>query len=389
MSERKRMKKILPLLSFGLALVWGCTTVPVASSARDLRVAVYVGPGACGTGTLRHVQIGAFAHGVEEVLVDDALINRDVLRTVDVLVMPGGSSPAMAKALGKDGIDRIRAFVAGGGGYIGTCAGAVLGSMSIPGYRDGMIELAPYATAPNIARPHAEIFVGWTPAASEALGFTGRQRVSYSWGPVFTPAKALAGASFRTLATYDSEVPYKDFPPMLGKVAIVGGTYGKGRVFLSAVHPEVDLDNHNILRAALRLVSGLDTSWDLPARAGRLSVGIGADESLGVETVETLRKLMCDASLDLSFEGIPALEGGGYDKLDVLVVPASRNSPETPSVGLGKNTDRTRAFLARGGRIVAWGPFAKDYAALGAGVTVVANGAEALDALRRLDRAKR
>ena len=40
------MKKILSLLSFGLALVWGCATAPVASSARDLRVAVYVGPGA-------------------------------------------------------------------------------------------------------------------------------------------------------------------------------------------------------------------------------------------------------------------------------------------------------------------------------------------------------
>ena len=111
------MKRLLFfLLSLGCALV--CCARP------DLRVAVYVGPGACGYGTLRLVQIGAFARGVEEVLVDDALINRDILKTVDVLVVPGGSSPTMVEALGKGGVDKIRAFVAAAGGYIGTCAKA-------------------------------------------------------------------------------------------------------------------------------------------------------------------------------------------------------------------------------------------------------------------------
>lgn len=376
------MKKLLFLLSLGCALV--------CCARSDLRVAVYVGPGACGYGTLRLVQIGAFARGVEEVLVDDALINRDILKTVDVLVVPGGSSPTMVEALGKGGVDKIRAFVAAGGGYIGTCAGAILGSVSVPGYREGMAELAPYATETAIARQPADVLVRWTPAAAEVLGadFAGRQRISYSWGPIFTPTNGIEGASFRTLATYDSEYLDKERPAMFGKVAVVGGTYYKGRVLLSAVHPEIDLDDHNLLRAALRFVSGRDTSWDIPSRArrGQLTVGIGADESLGVETEETLCKLMRDEDFDVSFEGVTTLARGAYEWLDVLVIPASHNSPKTPSVGLGKNTGRTKAFLARGGRIVAWGPFAADYAALGAGVTVVSNGTEAIDALRRIDR---
>ena len=43
-----------------------------------------------------------------------------------VLVMPGGSSGQQARALGAAGRATIKRFVAGGGGYLGICAGAYL-----------------------------------------------------------------------------------------------------------------------------------------------------------------------------------------------------------------------------------------------------------------------
>ena len=45
-----------------------------------------------------------------------------------VLVVPGGFAPNFAEALGELGSKRIREFVTGGGGFIGICAGAFLGS---------------------------------------------------------------------------------------------------------------------------------------------------------------------------------------------------------------------------------------------------------------------
>lgn len=44
----------------------------------------------------------------------------------DVVVMPGGSSAQQAQQLGAAGRRVIREFVAGGGGYLGCCAGAFL-----------------------------------------------------------------------------------------------------------------------------------------------------------------------------------------------------------------------------------------------------------------------
>lgn len=356
---------------------------------RIIRVAVYVGAGANGSGVYRHVEMNAFARPVEETLVDAEMIRAGVLEDADVLVIPGGSSPRMAKALGAEGREKIRAFVAAGGGYLGTCAGAVLGSTSVPGYRDGMLDLVPYATRSGIARPAADLMIRYTDAAKEILGVGdgARQRVRYSWGPVFSPADPIEGAFCETLATYDAEYADRERPLLTGKAAIVAGTFGKGRVFLSTLHPECDLDDHNILKNAFRFVSGDEIDWELPYRRvrGTLSVGVVCDESMGVETWEILRQLILMKNYNLFPLTIGDVGEGAYDWLDALIVPFSDNVNETPSVGLGVNTERTKAFLARGGKVIGWGPFAADYAALGAGVTVVPNGAEAVKALRTID----
>ena len=48
------------------------------------------------------------------------------LEAMNVLLMSGGDTFAMAEGLGKEGSDKLRSFIEGGGLYIGTCAGAYL-----------------------------------------------------------------------------------------------------------------------------------------------------------------------------------------------------------------------------------------------------------------------
>lgn len=58
--------------------------------------------------------------------IDEFDVQSGVLDTVDVFAVSGGDTFAIAEGLGKEGAERIAAFVAKGGVYIGSCAGAYL-----------------------------------------------------------------------------------------------------------------------------------------------------------------------------------------------------------------------------------------------------------------------
>jgi hypothetical protein len=58
--------------------------------------------------------------------VDERDILSNALEPLDVLLMSGGDTFAIAEGLGPRGSDRLRSFIEGGGLYIGTCAGAYL-----------------------------------------------------------------------------------------------------------------------------------------------------------------------------------------------------------------------------------------------------------------------
>ncbi|MEW6377054.1 MAG: BPL-N domain-containing protein [Thermodesulfobacteriota bacterium] len=58
--------------------------------------------------------------------VDEEDILSNGLDLLDVLLMSGGDTFAIAEGLGTEGSDKLRSFIEGGGLYIGTCAGAYL-----------------------------------------------------------------------------------------------------------------------------------------------------------------------------------------------------------------------------------------------------------------------
>ena len=117
------------LTALSIGLVGATATNEAAKVEKPLRVAVFVDDGARNIGAFRWIEITTMAENVIATPVDGAAVRAGVLDAADVLVMPGGRSGIEASSLGKEGRERVKSFVRGGGGYIGSCAGFYLVSL--------------------------------------------------------------------------------------------------------------------------------------------------------------------------------------------------------------------------------------------------------------------
>lgn len=95
--------------------------------------------------------------------VTGAEVTAGALRGADVLYVPGGSVAAQQRVLGVEGYAAVVAFVRGGGGFVGICAGALLAGWGV----DGLSGILGATTD----------WTGWTEAriATVALTEVGRQ----------------------------------------------------------------------------------------------------------------------------------------------------------------------------------------------------------------------
>ena len=94
--------------------------------AAPLRVALYVDDGCRGTGLLRWAEIFRDSPDAEMKLVSGQDIRDGALDDRELLVMPGGWGGPQYAAMGDKGADKLRAFVANGGAYFGTCCGIAI-----------------------------------------------------------------------------------------------------------------------------------------------------------------------------------------------------------------------------------------------------------------------
>ncbi|MCQ2393454.1 MAG: BPL-N domain-containing protein [Kiritimatiellae bacterium] len=348
-----------------------------------VRVAVFTDKGARSMGAFRHLQIATFAKNVHGFPVDGKMVAEGALNKADVLIMPGGSSGAEAKAMGPEGVKKLEAFIRNGGGYIGTCAGCFLVSQNDKSHST-MMGLIPYKN--SVSGGGADMLIRFTKDAETMMGIKPHtHRVDYHNGPVMVPAKPVEGADFKVIATYYSDVNANEKPreTMAGKAAIVAGSYGKGRIVAIGPHPEKDVGDHSILKGALRYVThGRAGEWTLPHRKpGQLAVGVVADNAFSAQTARFAQKLMRLGEFELQPLCASLIEEESARTVDVMLVPPCAEK-STSKGGLGSNRNVTRGFLKRGGRVIVWGEMAPHYAKLGDGVTVVQNEEEALAALR-------
>ncbi|MBQ9371183.1 MAG: hypothetical protein IJU03_03235, partial [Thermoguttaceae bacterium] len=183
----------------------------------------------------------------------------------DLVIAPGGRASEQARALGVEGVNAIRRFVEGGGGYFGVCAGAYLAStnehdqlrlinllarhettyvpekglMSIISDRRGRVDLALSQKGAELCENNRE---------------TELKNVFYFTGPIFQPGFQADMSQPIILATFATETSKYDFQrgSMIGAPAIAIAPFGEGTVVVTSLHLEEDARNYSYLRALIR-----------------------------------------------------------------------------------------------------------------------------------------
>jgi glutamine amidotransferase-like uncharacterized protein len=170
------------------------------------------------------------------------IINSKTLSSYDVLIMPGGDASTY---INSEAIDSgaIKQFVSGGKGYIGICAGAYVASNRVDGYYSGW----GIASDVNTKNQNYEglLPISLTSYGTTVLNESSLQKLRLENGPaMYTKNSQII------MATYaDDETGHQNY------AAILGETYGNGRILLSGVHPEFDPQNPLILANMIRWAS--------------------------------------------------------------------------------------------------------------------------------------
>jgi len=229
------------------------------------------------------------AAGLPFDLIRSEDIRRGDLGRYRMLFVPGGWASNKSEALGERGMEEIRRFVAGGGGYLGICGGAGLAIQ-------GGLDLLPIRRKPTAARVPS--FSGRIRLACEGhrIWQDIRTPVFHAWWP---SQFRILDPSVRVLARYggpEADAMSSDIPvaegeaggwPALerrygilldpaclrGEPAVAEGPFGGGRVVLSLLHFDTPAD-----------VSGaivLKNLWGYLASAGSVGPHAGTPDGEG------------------------------------------------------------------------------------------------------------
>ncbi|MCX5685532.1 MAG: BPL-N domain-containing protein [Planctomycetota bacterium] len=251
---RQHRRMVYKLLG-DLQMAVGGPDVLIGDGEGRIRAAVYDGDGA-------HPRSGIEAKltAQDDVVVrwiGAAEIDANVLGQFDVLIMPGGGGHAEANGLGKEGVESIRRFVGGGGGYIGICAGAYLATTGYA-WSLGIIN----ARMVDYNRGKDTVKIQLSDEGRRLLGDrSGPLDVLYANGPVVGPAEKKDLPPLEVLATFLSAPSKCDHTPkaeMVGTPAIVAAPYQKGRVVIISPHPEATPGLEGFVRNAVRWVAKRD-----------------------------------------------------------------------------------------------------------------------------------
>lgn len=188
-------------------------------------------------------------------------IRGGILDEHDVVVFMGGSGTVQGRNLGDDGKQRVKEFVAGGGGYIGVCAGAYLALQGEDEFHKLRMVAGRNLTGDFWQRGIAGLEVE-TPGRP-------RFKLFYANGPIFTPAPVPELRPYVGLADFVGEIynRNKGTGPgeMPGTPAITASAFGAGRVLLFSPNPVLGgrgVAQPDLMLAGLRWAA---TRGDVPA----------------------------------------------------------------------------------------------------------------------------
>lgn len=355
------MKSILKMAAVTIVLTTilsGCATVPRAKNAETvppLKVSVYLGDGARGIGAVEWCRLVNECPQMRMKLVDGKDIAAGALDGEDVVVMPGGNSKDEFTSLTEEGVKKFKEFILNGGGFVGTCAGCSI----LLNEEDRRLKIIPYERVGYTKLLNANFKI--TKAGAEALGIAEEpRRIRYSGGPIIRKtAKEIEHANFEVFGTYDFEASTngRANKEMYGSPAILGGTYGKGKVFTTVAHPEYFEETLDIVEGAFKFVTGREVKF--PPRMKKkdaIAVGYLTSYINGAEMAETA--LAIDESDDFYLVPVDVMADWRrqLDHINILVL----TNDVIADPKRGKNAKKlVEKFISRGGTVIGFGSAVK------------------------------
>ena len=261
------MKKFLFSAAAILLLCAGCITVPRTAAekpytGKKLKAGFYVDRGSSGTGVLRLARLLYYSPQIETLtlLKGDDLV-KGKLKGLDLVVMPGGSSQLQMTSMTPAGVKALQDFVKNGGSYVGVCAG-----FHITLNRPERAQLMPYTYQQDRVGHKGTPLIQLTAEGKKMLNTDlDKIYVTYSKGPVAKEAQWDKGTC-KTLAVYKSSVAPNNRlgKSFYGTPAMIGGTYGKGKVIATSFHPEYKLETQHMVGELVYAVTGVKLTPKLP-----------------------------------------------------------------------------------------------------------------------------
>jgi len=250
---------LLFLILIGPLVARAATSEDTAASSTPIHVALYADQGAAKQGSKHVKRCLATEHGFTYELVSARQIRDGALDQFDVVIHPGGSGSKQAEALGDEGREKVRNFVAAGNGFVGICAGAYLASAEYP-WSLNFVD-AKVLDRKHWARGTGNVDLRLSPAARKFFGIDDELvTIYYGQGPLLSPAANDAIVDYEPLALYETEVAKNGAPTgvMKGTTAIARAPFGKGRVVAISPHPEKTPGRDEVLQRVIRWTAGKD-----------------------------------------------------------------------------------------------------------------------------------
>jgi glutamine amidotransferase-like uncharacterized protein len=223
---------------------------------RPLNVAIYEGKGSPEGGIKNVSDRLMLIPGTKITRLSAEEIGQNNLTTYDLVVFSGGLSNTQAKYIGPEGKENIRNYVAGGGNYLGVCAGAYL---ACAGFEWGIGILNAQTISPKWFRGLGYLKLELSDEGRGVIQnvkepFTCR----YNSGPIIKKLNRPDLPDYTVLAWFREEkiANASQAGTMVNTPAIVMAPYGKGRVLAISPHPENSAGLENLIpRAVLTVVS--------------------------------------------------------------------------------------------------------------------------------------
>jgi hypothetical protein len=217
-------KLILNLVLFiGFSPIAMAAVITVVKTAPLPIALVWQGPGACWPDCWPEAASAAKNAGFQVIYMTPQTTDYSIFNTAKIWVQPGGTSETASIAMGQALRDRIRQFVADGGGYVGFCAGMFLASEMVGTTNQPGIGLIPGATKlykTDGTNDHAIYLITLT---------EGTRYMYYAGGPYLDLTGVDQSAQPIQIMGY--------YPN--GAIATIHTQFGKGRVAVSGFHPEI------------------------------------------------------------------------------------------------------------------------------------------------------